>query len=165
MSALTFRYEVEPADVSRIAAMVEVTGFFRPDEVAVAVELVEARLTRGDASEYFFVFAMQGDDTIGYACYGPIGCTIGSIDLYWIVVDPAAQGRGVGRGLVTEVERLCRTQGSRKIYIETSDKPQYAPTREFYLRCGYKIDALQKDFYDDGDDKLVLVKDLRSTRL
>ena len=34
---------------------------------------------------------------IGYVCYGPIACTVGSFDLYWIAVDRRrARGRGSG---------------------------------------------------------------------
>ena len=149
------------SDRAVIRRLAESTGFFRPDEVEIAVELVETRLKSGPASGYAFVFAEVDGQTLGYACYGPIGCTLGSYDLYWIIVDKAAQGRGLGRRLVQEVERLVAAEAGRRIYVETSNRPQYVPTRDFYLRCGYVIDAVLKDFYDDGDDKVVLVKDVR----
>lgn len=152
------------ADRDAIRRLADSTGFFRPDEVDVAVELVDTRLKNGPSSGYEFLFAESDGQTIGYACYGPIGCTLGSYDLFWIVVDKAAQGRGLGRGLVQEVEQRVQVAGGRRIYVETSNRPQYLPTREFYLRCGYAIDAVLKDFYDDGDDKMVLVKDVRGER-
>jgi ribosomal protein S18 acetylase RimI-like enzyme len=98
---------------------------------------------------------------LGYACYGPIGCTIGSYDLYWIAVDPTRQGQGIGRMLVEETERRIQNAGGRHIYIETSGRPQYTPTRQFYERCGYELGAVLKDFYDQDDDKWIWKKALR----
>lgn len=161
-AAIEFRYQVRRSDRDVVRKLAAATGFFRPDEVEVAVELVDARLNNGPASGYSFVFAQVDEQTLGYACYGPIGCTLGSYDLYWIIVAPSAQGQGLGRKLMRETERLVQAAQGRRIYVETSDKPQYEPTRQFYLRCGYTVDAVLKDFYADGDDKVVLVKDVRS---
>lgn len=158
---LVLRCDLLPDDRDVVRRIVDATGFFRPDEVDVAVELVDARLNHGPASGYHFLFADDAGRTLGYACYGPIGCTLGSYDLYWIVVDPAAQGRGLGRKLVREVEQRVAAAEGRRVYVETSNRPQYLPTREFYARCGYAVDAVLQDFYADGDDKVVLVKDLR----
>lgn len=151
-------------DLDAVRRIVDATGFFRAAEVDIAVELVEERLAKGEASGYEFVFA---DDprgrTVGYACYGPIACTIGSFDLYWIAVEPAAQRCGLGRILLAETERKIRRQAGRRIYIETSGRPQYEPTRAFYRRCGYREDAVLTDFYAPGDDKVVYVKVLDAT--
>jgi ribosomal protein S18 acetylase RimI-like enzyme len=155
-----FRDRVVPNDRLAVRRIVESTGFFRPDEVDVAVELVDERLAKGDASGYYFLFAEEAGRTIGYACYGPIACTVGSYDLYWIAVDRDQQGRGLGRHLVTESEHRIRERGGRRVYIETSGRPQYLPTRGFYERCEYQTAAILPDFYDAGDDKVILVKTL-----
>ena len=44
-------------------------------------------------------------DLVGYACWGPTPGTQGTYDLYWIVVDPTWQGKGVGTQLLDAVER------------------------------------------------------------
>jgi GNAT superfamily N-acetyltransferase len=160
LPAADFRYEATPNDVSAVRSIVESTRFFRPDEVDVAVELVEERLAKGDASGYHFIFAESGGRTIGYACYGPIACTVGSYDLFWIAVDRDAQGQGLGRLLLAEAERLIQDRGGRRIYIETSGRPQYLPTRRFYERCGYAVAAVLPDFYDAGDDKVILFNEV-----
>lgn len=155
---VAFRDSVHPSDPVAIRRIVESTSFFRPDEVEVAVELAQERLAKGEASGYFFVFAEFDGGVAGYACYGPIACTLGSFDLYWLAVDQAHQGRGLGRLLVRECERRIRLQGGRRIYIETSGRPQYKPTRRFYEHCDYQTVAVLADFYDSGDDKVILVK-------
>lgn len=153
-----FRYNVLPSDRVTVREIIESTGFFRPDEVDVAVELVDERLAKGEASGYFFIFAEEEGRVLGYACYGPIACTVGSYDLFWIAVHQDVQGKGLGRALLTESERLIRERAGRHIYIETSGKPQYLPTRRFYERCDYRNIAVLPNFYDAGDDKVILVK-------
>ncbi len=128
-AGVTLRDDVTTDDVMAVRRIVAATGFFRPDEIGVAVELVEERITKGAQSGYEFLFAAHQGVVIGYACYGLIACTRGSFDLYWIAVDPAWQQQGIGRILLGEVERRIEDAGGRHIYIETSGREQYAPTR------------------------------------
>lgn len=155
---LVLRDEVRPSDAETVRDIVDSTGFFTPAEVDVAVELVDERLRRGDASGYFFVFAEQGGRTVGYACYGPIACTLASYDLYWIVVHRDDRHRGVGRRLLQASEECIARAGGQRIYVETSSREQYEPTRQFYERCGYRVEATLTDFYAPGDSKVVCVR-------
>jgi D-alanine-D-alanine ligase len=157
---LTMREAVTVSDRETVRQMTQATGFFRPDEVDVAVELVDERLAKGAASNYEFLFTEVAGQVAGYACYGPIACSLGSYDLYWIVVDPAWQGKGIGQRLVQTVEQKVAERGGRQIWIETSGRPQYAPTRSFYRRCGYEVYAELPGFYDMGDDKVIWGKTL-----
>ena len=154
----TFRYEVSPDDRQIVRDIVASTGFFSPVEIEVAVELVEERLAKGPASGYHFVFAERAGQVLGYACYGPIALTAASYDLFWIAVDQAFQGQKIGKILLEKSEELILAAGGRQVYIETSNRGQYASTRGFYLRCGYREAAVLRDFYDRGDDKVIYEK-------
>jgi len=156
--SIQFRYEVCPDDRETVRRLVESTGVFSPVETDVAVELVDDRLKRSTLSDYYFVFAELDGRTVGYTCHGPIPLTVGSYDLYWIVVDKSLQGRKIGQALLAEAEKLIRQAGGRQVYIETSNREQYAPTRGFYLHAGYEQAALFKDFYSPGDDKVIYAK-------
>ena len=59
------------------------------------------------------------------------------------------------KGYSTGVEREVAKMNGRRIYIETSSKPLYEPTRYFYLSNGYSIEATLKDFYDVNDHKVM----------
>jgi hypothetical protein len=48
--------------------------------------------------------------------------------------------------------------GGDRMYIDTSGRPQYAPTRAFYERNGFRCDATLRDFYATGDDRIIYVK-------
>jgi len=156
---LTFRTKVAISDRAIVLAMVEATGFFSREEILVAVELVDECLARGvEASGYAFVFAEAEGEVVGYACFGPVPATVGSYDLYWIVVDPRVQARGIGRALMAQVEREIDVLGGGRIWVDTSERPQYAPTRAFYRSCGYSQAASLADFYAAGDGKAIFVK-------
>lgn len=157
-SDVLFRYEPNQGDVQAIRDMVESTGFFHSYEIDVAVELVEDRLTKGKDSDYHFVFLEKNGSLAGYVCYGRIPCTSHSFDLYWIVVHPDFQNQGLGRVLAQEAERLAAAAGGKRMYIETSQSEAYAPTREFYRRLGYRLEAMLPDFYGPGDGKRIECK-------
>jgi ribosomal protein S18 acetylase RimI-like enzyme len=91
--------------------------------------------------------------------------TQATFDLYWIAVDPAAQGCGIGRALLAQVEEVVCTRGGQLLLIETSDLPAYASARRLYRRCGYLCEAIVHDFYGPGDSLLIFSKHLMSTRL
>ena len=157
----TVRSEVRADDAAAVRRIVQSTGFFTPAEVDVAVELVEERLSKGVASGYHFLFVDDGEHgPIAYACFGPIACTVSSFDVYWIAVEASRQSKGLGRELMGLSEKAIVALGGTRAYVETSGKPQYEPTRQFYLRCGYTVEAELPDFYAPGDAKVILAKPL-----
>lgn len=157
---VVFRIEPAAEDPCRVRRLLETTGVFYPHEIDVAVELVDDRLLKGGASEYYFVFAQKCADTLGYVCHGPITMTEGRYDLYWIAVRKDAQGTGLGGELLRRAEEDILAQGGRIIYVETSSRDVYLPTRKFYLRHGYLEVARVPRFYGDDDDKLIYMKDI-----
>ena len=158
MQGISLRTEPKFEDIESIRKIVTSTGFFYDYEIPVAVELIQERIEKGIASEYFFVFADFEGQTIAYTCFGPIACTKSSYDLYWIATQNDFRGKGIGKLILEESEKEIAKLGGKGIYIETSSKPLYAPTQQFYIKCGYKIEAILKDFYDIDDDKLIFTK-------
>jgi len=150
-------------DQSRIREIVTAAGNFSDQEIATAMELVDEALLKGEESGYIIVVAETPEhagEIDGYACYGPTPLTEGVYDLYWIAVDPKAQGRGIGRILVEYVEKDTRSRGGRLLLIETSSRDEYQPTIGFYQRTNYELAARIKNFYGIGDDKLIFSKEL-----
>jgi ribosomal protein S18 acetylase RimI-like enzyme len=157
---LSFREEVLPSDSQDVRAIVASTGFFYDHEIEVAVELVEERLAKGLQSGYYFLFAERQERVIGYSCYGPIACTAESFDIFWIAVHNDCRSQGIGKILLKKTEELIAAAKGRSIWVETSSQKKYEPTRAFYLRNGYQLEAALKDFYGPHDDKVVYVKRL-----
>ena len=155
---IVLRQEVCPGDPDTIKRIVTSTGFFREDEILVAAELAEERLEKGASSGYEFLFAEIAGKTVAYSCYGLIPCTLHSFDLYWIATHLDYMNRGIGKYLLGETEKAIFLLGGQGIYVETSSKDQYDPTRVFYEKNQYLLKARFDNFYAPGDDKLVYVK-------
>jgi len=142
--------------------LVEATGFFRPDEVETAREVVNEAIKHGENGHYQSFTAIDADGSpAGWICYGSTPCTIGTFDIYWIAVEAGRQSRGIGSKLLFFAEDRIRKQGGRLAVAETSSQPRYEPTRRFYIRNGYALSARIPDFYAPDDDKLVYTKSLQ----
>lgn len=148
-----------PADEAAVRGLVAATGFFSAEEVEIAAELVRETLRAPDCG-YRFLFLEEAGRLQAYTCYGRIPGTRSGYDLYWIATAPALQGRGLGRRLLVGTEQRIRAAGGTHVWVETSSRPLYAPTRAFYERCGYARAAELADFYAPGDAKVIYVRAL-----
>ena len=171
--------QISRRDRPRLAELLAATGAFNSDEIQVALSLFDLSLEeagsrqgfalRDDTSppqdaegdyEFLGAFDERSDRLVGYACFGATPATDGTYDLYWLAVDPAAQGRGTGTALVRAVEEKLLDRGARLLVVETSSRPDYEGTRRFYARSGYTEAARVRDFYAPADDRIVLTTSL-----
>lgn len=133
---------------------------FNKTELGCVNELWEDYLSKGPASDYFFLVAQDGEDIGGFVCFGPHALTEGAYDIYWIAVDPAHQNKGIGGALMHTVEEKVRQRGGSLLIAETSSTPPYQPARDFYLRNAFSLEATVHDFYTMGDHLLIFTKHL-----
>ena len=151
------------ADRGRIEDITRAVGLFRDDEIPVALEVFDEAVREGGSQAYTTLGADVDGRLVGWICWGPTPCTLGTYDLYWMAVEPALQGSGIGSALLSEMER--RLAGlARLVIIETTGRPDYAATRGFYQARGYRAAATIPDFYAPGDDQVVFVKKVRGKR-
>jgi ribosomal protein S18 acetylase RimI-like enzyme len=176
--------ELSAADRPRIAEILRAARVFTREEIGVALEVFdEGTAERGPRTEevtgrhrdampdtplprssvlvpsYLFLGAFTPEElVVGYACWGPTPATDRTWDLYWIAVDAAIQGAGIGTILLEEVERRLVGQRARMLIAETSSRSDYAATHVFYRRRGYAEAARVRDFYAPGDDRIIFVK-------
>jgi ribosomal protein S18 acetylase RimI-like enzyme len=168
--------ELSAAARPRIAEILRAARVFSGEEIKVALELFDESCQdcglrtaddrprsqsaiRNPQSDYLFLGAFTPEQVlVGYACWGPTPATDRTWDLYWIAVDPALQGAGIGTILIEEVERRLAGQHARMLIAETSSRSDYAATHGFYARRGYTEVARVRDFYAPGDDQIIFVK-------
>lgn len=149
---------LRPEDRDAVVAIIEDTELFSEAEKAVATEVLDSYyLNPGKDYHALGAFTPRGT-LLGYACYGPTPCTTGTWDLYWIAVSREARGRRIGTHLMERIERRLRRLHARLLVIETSSRPDYAPTRAFYEGRGYAIAARVSDFYAPGDDRVIYTR-------
>lgn len=145
-------------DREPLRALLVATAMFTPEEVGIALELIDVVLDRPGQQDYLIRCCETGGEVAGYYCIGPTPATDGTFDLYWIAVAPAAQGSGIGRFLNAHAEEAARSAGGRLLIAETSSQPKYEPTRGFYLANEYAEVARIRDYYRSGDDLVVYGK-------
>jgi D-alanine-D-alanine ligase len=146
-----------PADHDRIEEISRAVAVFRADEIPVALEVFDGAVA--GSPDYLARGAVLDGRLVGWICWGPTPCTLGTFDLYWMAVDPAAQGTGVGSALITDMEQRLAGVG-RLIVVETAGRADYAPTRAFYEARGYRVAAVIPDFYAPGDAQVIYAKTL-----
>jgi len=160
MNDFIYRQHIQPSDIGAIAEIVQSSGFFSAEEIDIALELAEEKLTQPHDSSYQFLFAEDGKRVVGYTCFGLIPATSGSYDLYWIAIDEQLRGTGLGKDLMQRTEKIIYDLGGKRIYAETSSRHQYQSTHGFYESCGYRKEAVLKDFFMEGDSKIIYIKTL-----
>ena len=170
--------DLTSADAARILEITRATNVFRDEELLIAEEVfrdcvnhpgptggdgilvgAEPDSAAADSRPYYALGAELDDTLAGWICWGQTPCTEGTWDLYWMAVDPALHGSGVGTALVMEMERRLRGR-ARLIVVDTSGRADYAPTRGFYAARGYRAAATVTDFYAPGDDQVIFTKEL-----
>lgn len=148
-------------DRDRVEAMTRAVGLFWDHEVPIALEVFDDA-TGGNATgtvdpDYETAGALVDGRLQGWAVWGPRPGEAGTFDLYWIVVDPAIQGRGIGGRLLEEMDRRIAGRVGR-VVVETSGREDYRGTRAFYEARGYLAIDRIADHYAPGDDQVVYEK-------
>jgi GNAT superfamily N-acetyltransferase len=157
---IRYRDILKETDRKDFRELLESTRVFYDFEIDVALEITDTFINQGEASGYYFYVAEQDGQVVGYVNFGPTPCTKASWDVYWIAVTKELQGQGLGAVLLKMAEDRIAAMKGLNIWIETSSRPDYLPTRRFYLRKGYDQVSELPDFYDRGDSKVILVKHL-----
>jgi GNAT superfamily N-acetyltransferase len=149
-----------PADTPALLELTESTRFFKPMEVATLEEVLnDYHAANRDAGHRCFVSEESGTVT-GFVYHAPAAMTENTWYVYWIVVHRDQQGQGIGARLLKFAEDDARSLDGRVLFVETSSVPHYEPTRKFYLKQGYDLEARLRDFYAAGDDMIVFRKSL-----
>lgn len=103
---------------------------------------------------HFFV-ALDNDFPIGY-----IGAWIidGTCDIINFVVNKNYQHQGIGQMLISEIKNLCLRENAKEILLEV--RSQNTQAIKFYTLQGFMQIATRPSYYKNGDDALILRKEL-----
>lgn len=94
--------------------------------------------------------------SIGYCA--PEKLTEGTFNLYAIGVKRDIQGKGIGRTMMKYLEEELKKKGHRILIVETSGTADFKLTRAFYENLDYSKEAVIRDFWKEGDDKVIYRK-------
>ena len=142
-------------DLASVREVLDGTGLFPSDMLE---PMAEPYLSR-DAPHHWLV-ARSGEGALGFAYVEPERMTDGTFNLLAIAVRPELQGHGIGKALVQAVESKLRSAGGRVLLVETSSLGEYDATRAFYAGQSFSEEARIRDFYAEGEDKVLFWKHL-----
>jgi len=152
--------KAEMGDMPDVIEIIKETGFFRPVEVEVAAEVFTDTSGNQECGSYLSYVAEMDGRVAGWICFGPTPCTMGTFDVYWIVVNPRDQRHRIGARLLGFAENEILRRDGRMVVIETSGQEKYGSTQRFYEKNGYRLDAVVDDFYSVGDSKMIYTNHL-----
>ncbi|MFN7089039.1 MAG: GNAT family N-acetyltransferase [Allorhizobium sp.] len=150
--------ELTAADLPELKTLIEATDLF-PSSMLDA--MVNHFLGDNEAQELWLV--LVNPHPVGVAYVAPEKLTDGTFNLLLIAIHPEQQAMGFGAQLISEVEKRLRGLGARILLVETSGLAAFELTRHFYLKNGYELEGRIRDFYQDGDDKVIFRKKLTVT--
>lgn len=80
-------------------------------------------------------------------------------DLANIAVQEKSRRRGIAQGILETLEREAKLLGVRRLFLEV--RVSNAPAMALYLRRGFVGRYVRPRYYGDGEDALVMVKELQ----
>ncbi len=147
---------IQPQDLTHLKAVIDSNGLFPSD----LLDDMTNDYFSNEATTDIWLTKEIDNVPIAVAYCAPERMTEGAFNLYLIAVDKNVQGKGIGAEIMTYVENLLLETGGRILIVETSGLPEFELTRKFYDKLGYTREAVIREFYQEGEDKVVFWKKL-----
>jgi ribosomal protein S18 acetylase RimI-like enzyme len=148
--------KIKHEDVEAIKKVIDAVALF-PSEL---LDGMMADYFQNEMTEDIWITKEIDGVPVAVAYFAPEKLTNGTYNLYLIAIHNAYQGMGIGKQIMGYVEKYLKELGQRILIVETSGLPQFEMTRDFYIQCGYNKEAVIRDFYNEGEDKIVYWKKL-----
>lgn len=108
------------------------------------------------SGSYFYpVGAYDGDELVGYAFFSIGG---DDCDLDKIAVTDGYRGNKIGKEMLEDLIAEAKKRGLKKMFLEVGVKNNVAQL--LYLTHGFKGLYCRPRYYQDGEDAMVMVKEL-----
>lgn len=143
-------------DVAGLKRILEGTGLFPPEMLP---DMIDGFLSEADAGDLWLTSETDGE-VCGFCYAVPEPMTEGTWNMLAIAVLPSRQGNGAGGALVKHLEDHLRARGHRLLIVDTSGSAAFENTRRFYRNNRYVEEARIRDYWAEGDDKIVFWKAL-----
>lgn len=142
-------------DIAGLTTVLDRTELFPSDMLPAMLAPAFAGET-----EAFWLTCHHGNEAVGLCYTTPEELADRTWNMLALAVRPDLQGKRLGAALVHAAEKHLKDMGQRILIVETSGTEQFVLTREFYSKNGYEQEARIRDFWANGDDKVVFRKAL-----
>ena len=147
---------VTTADVDELKIVLDSCQLF-PSEYLD--EMISDYFNNAETEDHWFTFLIDEKPVaIGYCI--PEKLTEGTYNLLAIGVSQNAQRKGVASAMMEYIEQQLKQNNGRLLLVETSSDEAQIAARKLYQKIGYKQVAVIDDFWKEGEDKIVFLKQL-----
>lgn len=147
---------VTSADIDGLKKVADSSGLF-PSEYLD--EMISDYFSNPETQDIWFAYIDNDKPAaIGYCV--PEKLTDGTYNLLAIGVSQDSQRIGIASQMMNYIEQLLKQKHGRILIVETSSDDAQIGARNFYKKIGYTQAAVIKDFWKDGEDKIVFWKKL-----
>ena len=148
---------IEPVNLSHIEELKDVLdscGLFPSQYLD---EMISDYLNNADTQDIWFTYIDNNSPVaIGYCV--PEKMTEGTFNLLAIGVSKNYQRTGKASQMMTYIEQLIKKKNGRILIIETSSHNDQIGARKLYNKIGYTEEAVIRDFWNEGENKIVFWK-------
>ena len=102
------------------------------------------------------LIAEEGGQVCGYCCFSVL---FEEAEVLNIAVDTPYRKRGFGEKILNAVLEKAETLGAEKCFLEV--RVSNAPALGLYRKFGFEELSVREKYYGDGEDALVMVKNLK----
>jgi len=108
-----------------------------------------------DSGRFFVIGAFLENELIGYVSFS---LAISDADIEGVVVKKAFTGQGIGKKLMDNAHEFIKNKGADRILLEVRENNKIA--KGLYEKAGYTTISVRKNYYNDGENALVMLKEL-----
>jgi ribosomal protein S18 acetylase RimI-like enzyme len=148
------------SDKPEMMSLFRALNLFDTSELEFMSELVDNFCNETLGEGHYLVVNTDDNTLTSAAYYAPESFGKNVYNLYFIGVIPSQQGKGTGSLMLKYVENHLKELEQRLLLVETSGLPSFEKTRQFYLKNNYEKEATIREYYKEGDDKIIFRKKL-----
>lgn len=131
------------------------SGQFDANSIDYTLDTLDKHL---ESPDYEIWFTALENEPVGFAYCAPEPVTSGTWNLLMLWTKEGYEGKGFGKSLVSAVEAELKSRNARLLIVETSQLPEFETARAFYEKYGFEFEAEVKNFFAEGDNKLIYTK-------
>ena len=146
--------KVESGDIDGIKSVLDSIDLF-PSEMLD--DMISDYFDNPESQDIWYC-AVEAGNVIALGYCAPEKLTEGTYNLYAIGVRSDIQSTGIGSKMMNYIEEYLGQIGGRVLIVDTSGTDDFAQTRKFYEKLNYIKEAVIRDFWSEGDDKIVYWK-------
>lgn len=147
---------MRPMYMSDLPRVIEIIDHYDDDDA----EAAENDFQNNGLDDHFVL--ELNDQVIGVTGYRTVAATDRTSWLSWTYLHHAHRGRGLGKYMTQELINKIKELNGRKLFVKVSDYDDpkegkiYAAALAMYQSLGFAEEVRTIDFYDEGEDQMIL---------